>query len=212
MKLATSNFEAVANEFVLPLLPAGAQPSSTPELIQTDEVIPSDVRAKQPSSDWVYYKIYTGLAAAEKILFGEIREHFAQWHDQGLIDKWFFIRYKDPATHIRLRLHGIDAPKLWKIVVPALNDVLSKLVNDKRIARFSIDTYVREMERYGGLLGMPHAETLFCADSFCAAQLFSGNKLTAQLDVRWKVGMSFPLFFVCQGRGIKPPIWAHAES
>jgi len=32
------------------------------------------------------------------------------------------------------------------------------------------------------------------------------------IPVYGDIVVSFPLFFVCQGRGIKPPIWAHAES
>lgn len=180
------SFRTVANEFILPLLPTA---HNFPKNHQLEDVVSDEVRLRPPSSDWVYFKIYTGIAAAEKILFGEIAEAIGVLCNEGHVNKWFFIRYKDVASHLRLRLTGSNMSALESIVIPKLNCVLSKLLYDKRIARFSLDTYVREIERYGGVLGMPHVETLFWVDSVCVTQLLSRGKVSAPLSQRWKMGI-----------------------
>jgi len=54
---------------------------------------------------WLYYKIYTGVKTADLILTKIIKPFADQLLAQGLIKKWFFIRYADPKHHIRIRLN-----------------------------------------------------------------------------------------------------------
>ena len=58
-----------------------------------------------PGSEWVYFKLYTGTKTADAILQNELYRYIRELLNNGIIDKWFFIRYTDPDFHIRLRLH-----------------------------------------------------------------------------------------------------------
>ena len=71
----------------------------------------------------------------------------------GLADGWFFIRYADPGHHLRVRYHG-DPHVLLCDVLPAFNDAIAPALADGLLYRVSLDTYEREVERYGGLDGV----------------------------------------------------------
>jgi len=58
-----------------------------------------------PGSEWVYFKLYTGTKTADSILKNELYGYVSKMLKNGIIDKWFFIRYADPDFHVRLRLH-----------------------------------------------------------------------------------------------------------
>ena len=53
--------------------------------------------------------------------------------------------------------------------------------------RLVLDTYEREVERYGGAAGMLLAEEIFAADSDAALALVSRLAGDAGLDVRWRI-------------------------
>jgi thiopeptide-type bacteriocin biosynthesis protein len=85
-----------------------------------------------------------------------------------LIDAWFFVRYKDPHPHLRIRLKLADITA-FSIVVERTNACLKDVIYEKRIWRLQLDTYERELERYG--VFMPQAETIFFYDSIAIADI-----------------------------------------
>ena len=78
----------------------------------------------------------------------------------GAADGWFFVRYGDPDWHLRVRFHGEPA-RLHAEVLPALQAAAAPLLDDGRVWRLQLDTYEREVERYGGPEGVALAERLF---------------------------------------------------
>jgi thiopeptide-type bacteriocin biosynthesis protein len=52
-----------------------------------------------------------------------------------------------------------------------------------------LDTYEREVERYGGPAGIRHAESLFWVDSLMAVRLVSGTLGDDGLAIRWRVAV-----------------------
>jgi lantibiotic biosynthesis protein len=58
-------------------------------------------------------------------------------------------------------------------VLPALTAATEPFIRDGRIWRVQIDTYEREVERYGGPVGIGLAERVFAADSAAALWLVS---------------------------------------
>ncbi|MET0834908.1 MAG: thiopeptide-type bacteriocin biosynthesis protein, partial [Actinomycetota bacterium] len=88
----------------------------------------------------------------------------------GVASGWFFLRYGDPDPHLRLRFRG-EPGRLTAKLLPRLSEWAGGLVTAGRCDRFAIDTYEREVERYGGPEGMTAAEELFGADSRCVAGL-----------------------------------------
>jgi len=104
----------------------------------------------------------------------------------GAADRWFFIRYGDPDWHLRLRLHGPRA-RLAGEVLPALHAALEPGLGDGRLWRIQLDTYEREVERYGGPEGILLAEEAFHADSEAALEILSLLDGDSGSEARWRL-------------------------
>jgi len=102
--------------------------------------------------------------------------------DQAL---WFFLRYRDPELHLRVRVHG-PHEFLWRRLWPALNDALRPFRTEGGIWRIQLDTYEREIERYGGEAAFPAIERLFAADSDAVSAILAENPAD---DMRWRIAL-----------------------
>ena len=102
-----------------------------------------------PGSEWLYLKIYTGVKTADLILQEAIIPlvNFLLKEEQ-LIIKWFIIRYNDPKPHLRIRFQLTDANN-YKVVLGKVNYHLKDFIDSGEIANIMIDSYKRELERYG---------------------------------------------------------------
>jgi len=109
-----------------------------------------------PGSEWLYYKFYCSPASSNEFLTKYIYP-LAQEYAK-LIDKWFFIRYEDQGSHLRIRFL-VDSTSVGKLV-GIINKVGHNAVNDGLIGNVAIDTYSREVERYG-MDNIDINETLF---------------------------------------------------
>lgn len=131
-----------------------------------------------PGSDWLYL-IFNGPRASEDALLagplGALAEHLVE---QGDADGWFYVRYSDPEPQLRLRIHG-DAATLTGRVLPALSGWGACAIADRARTRFTIETYERELERYGGPATTEICERIACVDS-----------RTARLLIRASAGMT----------------------
>lgn len=126
-----------------------------------------------PGTEWVYYKIYCGEKTADTVLlsiYPVIRELIGN----RLIDKWFFIRYTDPDFHVRLRLHCTNGCEPYQ-VMKTINNCLNDLLLNKCIWNITLDTYKREIERYGSQF-IEQCENLFYLDSECVMNLIHDVK------------------------------------
>ncbi len=116
-----------------------------------------------PGNEWLYYKIYTGVKTADMILTEIIKPVTEHLLADKLINQWFFIRYADPHSHLRLRFHISDPGKLGDII-HYFNHFIKPLIDQNIIWKIQTDTYQREIERYG-LSTIHLAEELFYHDS-----------------------------------------------
>jgi len=64
--------------------------------------------------------------------------------EAGDASRWFFIRYADPDSHLRLRFAG-DPARLAGSLLPALERALSPLIASGAIRKVMLDTYAREL-------------------------------------------------------------------
>jgi thiopeptide-type bacteriocin biosynthesis protein len=119
---------------------------------------------KPPGSDWLYIKLYCAQRSAPYVIGDPLPEIVRHLAGNSWIESWFFLQYSDPDPHIRLRMCGNSAT-LIKEVLPALLMWANGLLEQALIHRFSLDTYEREIERYGGSAGVRLAEECFRIDS-----------------------------------------------
>jgi thiopeptide-type bacteriocin biosynthesis protein len=149
------------HQFILPFLndvPASAPPSNAGARRPT-----TCTRRFVPGSEWIYVKFFGGSASTDLVLDRVARAVEAALASKAA-DRWFFIRYSDPDWHLRVRVHGV-AQRLAAETLPMLQAVSEPLIAAGKIWRVQLDTYEREVERYGGDDGIALAEQLFHADS-----------------------------------------------
>lgn len=162
------------NEIVLPFTRRDTQPgprvSATPAVSLASIPVDSRVRLVPPGREWFYLKIYGGPVALETLLTTDLKPILADLFSHGLIDRWFFVRYQDPYTHLRLR---VCAEKEFPhvMVAPRILSACEAHLSRGDVWTIQVDTYQREIERYGGVQGLELAENIFWADSEAVATL-----------------------------------------
>lgn len=120
-------------------------------------------RTFYPGDRWVYFKIYTPPTQTNYLLTERIGPLVNRWLEEGIISRWFYIRYSDMGHHIRLRTELNDLNIIGKIVT-GLRIQLSEELGNGTVSSIQLDTYQRELERYGENL-IDYCETFFFEDS-----------------------------------------------
>ncbi len=133
--------------------------------------------------NWLYYKIYTGPKTADAVLAEIIKPIAEQLKKEGIIDKWFFIRYADPKHHIRVRFH-YNKPENVAKVINSLYPYFKEYVDEDFIWKIQIDTYQRELERYGSNT-MELSEELFYHDSVMMVTFIDMIEGDEGEELRW---------------------------
>lgn len=101
-----------------------------------------------PGEAWMYFKIYCGERTSDLLLAETILPLVMQLQERNLIDQWFFIRYHDPDAHIRIRFHSTEAQH-QNTVLRLVSESLRTYVDNDIVYKVQMDTYIREIERYG---------------------------------------------------------------
>jgi thiopeptide-type bacteriocin biosynthesis protein len=145
-------------------------------------------RTFPPGSEWLYVKLYTGSSTADRVLREAVAPVVREGLASGAVDGWFFIRYGDPNWHVRVRFHG-DPAALHARVLPALLSATAPMLDDGRLWQVQLDTYQREVERYGGHEGMPLAERIFRVDSEAVLTILEMIEGDEGTDARWRLAL-----------------------
>ncbi|HJW33509.1 MAG TPA: lantibiotic dehydratase [Holophagaceae bacterium] len=162
---------------------------------RTDVVAPAQMEAPvaarlprsfAPGSEWLYAKVYAGHAAVDQILRERLGPLIRELRASGAAKGWFFIRYGDPEWHLRLRFQGEPA-RLGGEVLPRLHALVAELQAEGLARKLVLDTYDRELERYGGDLGMPLSEAFFETDSDAVLALLEAHPGDPGADARWRL-------------------------
>jgi lantibiotic biosynthesis protein len=174
------------------LVPFVARPSEAARAAAPDAVQPAAApalrRSFPPGSEWLYVKLYTGTSTADGLLRDIVGPAVREALASGAADSWFFIRYGDPEWHLRVRLHG-DPAALHGRVLPALQESLADFLADGRLWKVQLDTYDREVERYGGPEGVELSERLFQADSDAVLEIVEMIEGDEGADIRWRLAL-----------------------
>ncbi|WP_338875781.1 lantibiotic dehydratase [Spirosoma sp. SC4-14] len=123
----------------------------------------SYTRSFDLGSEWLYVKLYMGVQPADDLLKTVIGPFIEQLKAQNQIELFFFIRYADPDTHLRLRFYS-TRPQFYTSVLEQLYQLLAPYRQSGVIYRVQTDTYEREIERYGAS-AIVDSEQLFDVDS-----------------------------------------------
>lgn len=148
------------------------------------------------SNDWVYLKLYAGLASDRLEWF--LTEVTPRVIDHAGWDRWFFLRYIDETgLHLRLRLRAAPgtAAELVRAVHPVCEDGLLALAAQpastyrplvttggvapapRSFVGVVPDVYEPEYDKFGGGAGVAIAEQAFQASSEIALAILRDERL-----------------------------------
>ena len=177
--------EAFAHEMVIPFYNDKAR--ALPGITQADVQLPQ--RRFSVGSEWFYLKIYTGEKASDELLIQSIYPTVQQLLQTQIIQAFFFVRYQDTDPHLRLRFRGNPHVEFYQYVVRAIEKALHKAVTSGVVNRVQVDTYQRELERYG-LEQIERCEQLFHYDSLSTVTFLANTDGTFDEDLRFAVAIA----------------------
>jgi len=115
-----------------------------------------------PGDEWVYLKLYCHPATSNAILTKDIKRITAHLKKQNILKSWFFVRYNDPDHHLRIRVQ--INPRDAGEVVKYFDKKIRRHVEKGSVNNLLLDTYKREIERYGEEM-IGYAEEIFHVSS-----------------------------------------------
>ncbi|WP_025742652.1 thiopeptide-type bacteriocin biosynthesis protein [Aquimarina pacifica] len=136
-------------------------------------------------SEWLSYKLYMGTQTADTFIKTQLIQIINDLTSKNCINDWFFIRYADPDLHLRLRFHVPNTNQIGEIT-SRLYESVEPLLNDRLIHKVQVDTYSRELERYGHQT-IEESEKLFCINSQMIIQVLRATNDNE--NSRWLLGM-----------------------
>jgi hypothetical protein len=119
---------------------------------------------RMPGSSVLYACLYGHPDLLQTALIRHLPELLAAWDPEPM---WWFIRYRDPEPHLRLRIHLSDATG-YGSGASRIGVWAAGLRQRGLIARMTLDTYYPETGRYGTGAALEAAEAVFAADSVAA--------------------------------------------
>lgn len=155
-----------AHEVVIPMVSTTA-PAAAPAVVSRPGPLPliGPEYGLMPGSPVLYAKLYGNPDTFDMILTEHLPALLAGWDEAPL---WWFVRYRDPAPHLRIRLRTPD----YGASATRIGAWAAELRRWGLVGDLTLNTYRPEIARYGGGAAMAAAEALFAADSTAAvAQL-----------------------------------------
>lgn len=131
-------------------------------------------RMKEPLDEWLYFKLYGVGENVEYLLGDALFTPLKELLKTGEIDSYFFIQYRDPDMHLRLRVKAEQAKLM--AVQPKLLKLFRELRKQSLISKYCIDCYELELERYGGYDLMDDAHEVFHKDSVAVQSIISQKR------------------------------------
>lgn len=123
-------------------------------------------------STWLHAKLYGHPDRQTEVLTGHLAELLATWPDPP---EWWYLRYRDPDPHLRLRLRLPDVAA-YGPAAARVGRWAATLRRAALISHLTFDSYQPETARYGSGPAMAAAERVFAADSAAAlVQLAAGR-------------------------------------
>ena len=130
-----------------------------------------------PGSEWLYFEIFASPRQINYLLCHKISSLLKNQKDS--IVRWFFIRYNENGSHLRLRLH-VKNVNFRSIIIDALNQLLAVYLLKGVVSDVLLRRYVPEIFRYGAER-IALVEQFFYLDSQCVLLLLVKNPVKGQL-------------------------------
>jgi thiopeptide-type bacteriocin biosynthesis protein len=150
-----------AHEIVVPLV--AAQPARWPPLppVTSARVLGRDHGHVPGASPWLYVKLYGHPDRQPEILAEYLPDLLPTWDETPL---WWFIRYRDPDPHLRLRI-ALAVEGKFGPVAHEVSTWAGRLRRLGLLREVQFIPYYPETGRWGSGSAMAASEEVSCADS-----------------------------------------------
>ena len=147
---------------------------NNPELVYSSKRIPLidnnfiDSVKYYPFNEWITINLYVNENIMDKLLINQIRYLFLSLMNDKSITSFFYIRYRDPKNHLRLRF---KINNNYAAVIQEVNNLINILQERSLLNNLKYDVYVPEVNRYGGFDCYLLAEKVFYINSIISMNL-----------------------------------------
>ncbi|MCC9138804.1 lantibiotic dehydratase [Pontibacter silvestris] len=134
--------------------------------IPTSPELQSQIKKRKflPGGEWLYFKIYLHPSRANAVLTEILLPLLQRVVKEQKVIQWYFIRYRDPDYHLRVRLClSVDGGGT-STILSLMHQKLTSLVRKGVISNLKLAVYERELERYGSAR-IEAVERVFCTSS-----------------------------------------------
>ena len=181
------------HEIVLPLVRKEAREADAAEREEPGRAAasaPGEAAVRRvfpPGDEWLFLKIYAAPVSGDRLLREVVAPLAALHREREPEAPWFFLRYSDPENHLRARFRA--SRETQRLLDDRAAELTQPLFRDGLAHRMSVDTYVREIERYGGGRGIELAEDWFRLDSEAALAVLRAVEETGDEGLRWRAAL-----------------------
>src|SRR6185312_14173255 len=181
--LYDTDFDVPVQQFILPL---SQKIAGVFKQLSKPEAAKNIPRTFVPGSEWIYFKIYCGSTVSDKILMNVVKPTIDSLLEKCMIKKAFFIRFTDPHYHIRFRLHVNDRGDTGYLaaVLKYVYDLLHPFCEKGLVWKVQLDTYEREIERYGEH-AIPASEAIFFHDTLLFLNCMQHQQFAEDEQIRF---------------------------
>lgn len=133
------------NEIVIPLRNTKAAPQQG----FSGKIFEKTTQRSFPvGSEWLYFKIYCEERSSDKLLL-VLHPLISRLLEENTVTQFYFVRYQDPDYHLRFRFRGNAENGFYHQVIDVIKETLEEYVQSGLVYKIQLDTYERELERYG---------------------------------------------------------------
>jgi len=176
--------QAYVTQVVLPLYQTSLSPDLKSKMAVTELQKAAVQRMFIPGSEWIYFKLYCGAHLSDQII-SDLGKLLTRMQAEQLIDHFFFIRYADPHYHLRVRMNVPNiSDHTYGLIMRSFQQAISNAVAERSIWKVQLDSYSRELERYG-MSCMEISELIFSADTKFILSVLGNEELVA--GENWKM-------------------------
>ena len=128
----------------------------------------NNYRFSHPLGEWVYIRLYITINYDEfiKKYYSMIYSVFKEKYE---VKRCFYIRYMDEFPHIRLRIKFES--QILNDEYSEITEILNFIISKNDISKFTIDSFEREIERYGNIHTIDYFESVSTIDSKIAFEV-----------------------------------------
>ncbi len=138
-------------------------------------------------SEWLYLKIYSGYKSIDTILMEIIIPLITEFVNKDTINQWFFVRYQDPESHLRIRFNVKDSSDIYELI-KYINKKTAEYIENRIIQKLEYATYFKETEKYTPW-AIDLCEYVFYMDSQTVLNIVYLIQQTKDEESRWLIAI-----------------------